>query len=326
MLNDFCFIRSIKSLFKILFTSVLIIGEDQVKGEIKLVIIIVAILLLIAFFATSGPSRIKIKQKGSDTMLELVQIWAEEYVKINDNATISVSGGGSGTGIAQLINGQIDIADASRPIKSHEIIQAKSQGVIPVEFRTCLDGIAIITNKNIDISEISFSQLRGIYNGTILNWDDIGGPSLKITVYGRQSNSGTYVFLQEYVLDNNDYRTDMQPLNGNAQIVDAVIGDNEGIGYVGVAYAENRADELNILKVKEEDPMMAFLPTIENIASGDYPISRYLYIYTKGNPAGEIARYIQWILDKDGGQKVAEELGFIPLPQNIIDEELEKII
>ena len=134
-------------------------------------------------------------------MLELVQIWAEEYVKINDNATISVSGGGSGTGIAQLINGQIDIADASRPIKSHESIQAKSQGVIPVEFRTCLDGIAIITNKNIDISEISFSQLRGIYNGTILNWDDIGGPSLKITVYGRQSNSGTYVFLQEYVLD-----------------------------------------------------------------------------------------------------------------------------
>jgi len=295
------------------------------KGEIKLVIITVVILLLAILFASSGSTRTKIKQKGSDTMLEIAQIWAEEYVKVNDNVTLSVSGGGSGTGIAQMINGQIDIADASRPIKEYEIAIAQTQGIVPVEFRTCLDGIAVITNNNINISEISFIQLRGIYNGTIKNWNELGGPNLKITVYGRQSNSGTYVFFQEHVLDNDDYRTDMQPLNGNSQIVDAVAGDDEGIGYVGVAYAENRASELNILKVKEDENASPFLPTMENIATGDYPISRYLYIYTNDNPTGEIAQYVRWILDESGGQKVAEDLGFIPLPQYIVEIELEKI-
>jgi len=297
-----------------------------VKKEVKLIVIFITILFFIAFFVSISPSRVKIKQKGSDTMLELAQIWAEEYVKINDNVTLSISGGGSGTGIAQLINGQIDIADASRPIKNREMKTAESQGIHPIEFKTCLDGIAVITNNNIDISEISFEKLRGIYNGSISNWDSVGGPDLKITVYGRQSNSGTYVFFQEQVLDKNDYRVDMQPLNGNAQIVDAVIGDDEGIGYVGVSYAENRVDELTILKVKENDSSQSFYPTIENIASGDYPISRYLYIYTNDNPTGETAQYIRWILNEDGGQRVSESLGFIPLPPYIVDEELEKIV
>ena len=117
----------------------------------------------------------------------------------------------------------------------------------------------------------------------------------------------------------------MQPLNGNAQIVDAVIGDDEGIGFVGVSYAENRASELNRLKVKEQENTTAFLPTIENISTGNYPISRYLYIYTNGNPTGELAHYIRWLFDGKGGQKVAEELGFVPLPPDIVKEELEKI-
>jgi len=295
------------------------------KGEIKLVIVIVVILLLVAFFVIGGPARTKIRQKGSDTMLELAQLWAEEYVKINDNVTLSISGGGSGTGIAQLSNGQIDIADASRPIKEYEIDNADSNGVTPVEFKICLDGIAVITNKNINILEMSFDQIQGIYNGSILNWEEIGGPDLKITVYGRQSNSGTYVYFQKHVLDNDDYRVDMQPLNGNAQIVDAVIGDDEGIGYVGVSYAENRETELNIVKVKKDENTQGFLPTIENIASGNYPISRYLYIYTNGRPTGETANYVRWILDADGGQKVVENLGFIPIPSYVIEEELGKI-
>ena len=295
------------------------------KGEIKLVITIALIFLLVALFVFSGSARTMVKQKGSDTMLELAQIWAEEYVKVNDNVTLSVSGGGSGTGIAQLINGQIDIADASRQIKDFEIANAESRGVTPVEFKTCIDGIAIITHKNINISGISFSQLRGIYNGTISNWKMIGGPYLKITVYGRQSNSGTYMFFQKQVMNNNDYRTDMQPLNGNAQIVDAVIGDDEGIGYVGVAYAENRADKLNILRVREDENTDGYLPTTDNITIGNYPISRYLYIYTNGNPTGELANYIRWILDENGGQRLAENIGFIPLPQEVIDEELGKI-
>ena len=296
----------------------------MIRERFKPIIIIIFIFVIILFFVFSGSDRVKIKQKGSDTMLELAQIWAEEYVKINHNVTISISGGGSGTGIAQLINNQIDIADASRPIKQSELDNAKSKGVIPVEFRTCIDGIAIITNKNLKINEISINDLSGIYNGSIKNWEKIGGPDLKITVYGRQSNSGTYVFFQEYVLKNDDYRVDMQPLNGNAQIVDAVIGDEEGIGYVGIAYAEKRLDELNILKIKNNVNELSFFPTIENITTGDYPISRYLYVYTNSIPTGKIAEYITWILYKDGGQKVVENLGFVPLPDSIINEEMEK--
>jgi len=296
------------------------------REKLKTIFVIIFIFVIILFFVFSGSDRVKIKQKGSDTMLELAQLWAEEYIKVNDNVTISVSGGGSGTGIAQLINNQIDIADASRPIKQNEIENAKPKGVKPVEFKTCIDGIAIITNKNLKIREISITNLRGIYNGSIKNWKNIGGPDLKITVYGRQSNSGTYVFFQEYVLKNDDYRVDMQPLNGNAQIVDVVIGDEEGIGYVGIAYAENRADELNILKVKNSANGSGFLPTIENITTGDYPISRYLYIYTNGIPTGEVAEYVKWILNRNGGQKVAENLGFVPLPDSLINEEMEKNI
>lgn len=297
----------------------------MIRERLKPIIIIIFIFVIILFFVFSGSDRIKIKQKGSDTMLELAQLWAEEYVKINNNVTISISGGGSGTGIAQLINNQIDIADASRPIKQNEIDNAKSKDVTPAEFKTCIDGIAIITNKNLKISEISIKDLRGIYNGSIKNWKNIDGPNLKITVYGRQSNSGTYAFFQEYVLKNDDYRVDMQPLNGNAQIVDTVIGDEEGIGYVGIAYAEKRSDELNILKIKNNDNDSSFFPTIENITNGNYPISRYLYIYTNGIPTKEIAEYVKWILNKKGGQKVVENLGFVPLPDLIINEEMEKI-
>jgi phosphate transport system substrate-binding protein len=298
----------------------------MMREKFKTFIVVILIFVIILFFVFSSSDRVKIKQKGSDTMLELAQLWSEEYVKINDNVTISVSGGGSGTGIAQLINNQIDIADASRIIKQSEIDNAKSKGVTPVEFKICIDGIAIITNKNLKIDEISIDGLRGIYNGSVKNWGKIGGPDSKITVYGRQSNSGTYAFFQEYVLKNDDYRVDMQPLNGNAQIVDVVIGDKEGIGYVGIAYAETRSDELNIIKIKISNNESGFLPTIENITSGDYPISRYLYIYTNGAPTGEIGDYVKWILNKEGGQRVAENLGFVPLPDSIKNEEMEKII
>jgi len=143
------------------------------REKIKSLILLIFIFVIILLFIFSGSNRVKIKQKGSDTMLELAQLWAEEYVKINDNVTISVSGGGSGTGIAQLINNQIDIVDASRSIKQSEIENAKSKGVTPVEFKTCIDGIAIIINKNLKIDEILIDDLRGIYNGSTKNWKKI---------------------------------------------------------------------------------------------------------------------------------------------------------
>ena len=188
---------------------------------------------------TTGSSvNVSINQKGSDTLLVLAQRWAEEYMKTHRNVQIAVSGGGSGTGIAALINGQIDIADASREMTQKELEQAKANGINPVEWKVALDGITAIVNPSNPTTQLTIEQLGLIYRGNVTNWKELGGPDLRIVTYGRQSNSGTYVYWKERVLGNKDYRADMQSLNGNSDIVDAVSKDKAGIGYVGIAYAE----------------------------------------------------------------------------------------
>jgi phosphate transport system substrate-binding protein len=242
----------------------------------------------------------------------------------NPKTEIVVSGGGSGTGISALINKQIDIADASRQIKQKEIDAAKDGGVNPVEWKVALDGISVIVNNENPLSELSYAQIRGIYNGAIINWAEIGGEDGVVIAYGRQSTSGTYVYFNEEVLDEDDYRADKQQLAGNAEIVEAVINDPNGIGYVGVAYAEARKDELKIVSVKKEDTDTAYQPTSENISNGDYTVSRYLYIYTDDIPEGAIADYIKFILSNEG-QDIVENVGYIGLPNSIISEQLNNL-
>jgi phosphate transport system substrate-binding protein len=237
---------------------------------------------------------------------------------------IVVSGGGSGTGISALINKQIDIADASRSIKQTEIDSANDNGVNPLEWKVALDGISVIVNKDNLLDELSYSQIRGIYNGEITNWSEFDGEDGMVVAYGRQSTSGTYVYFNEEVLDEDDYRADKQQLAGNAEIVEAVINDPNGIGYVGVAYAEARKDELKIVSVKKANTDMAYQPTSANIASGNYPISRYLFIYTDGTPEAAVADYIEFILSGDG-QEIVSEVGYIVLPQAILSEQLDKL-
>lgn len=273
---------------------------------------------------TKQPNTVQIQQKGSDTLLVLAQNWAEDYMSDNTNVEIVVSGGGSGTGISALINKQIDIADASRQIKQKEIDAATEVDVNPVEWKVALDGISIIVNSENGIDELSYNQLRGIYNGSITDWSEVGGIDAPVITYGRQSTSGTYVYFNEEMLKEDDYRVDMNQMAGNADIVEAVINDPNGIGYVGVAYAEARKDELKILSVKLQETSQAYQPTSENIANGNYPVSRYLYVYTNGIPEGAVKNYIKFMLSSEG-QEVVVEIGYIDLPQSIRTEQLNKL-
>lgn len=267
---------------------------------------------------------IRIAQKGSDTMLELCQIWAEDYMIDNDNAIVEIYGGGSSTGITALINGQVDVAQASRQIKASEIESAQAAGFTPMEFRVAIDGIAIIVHTGNAVDTLTVEQLRGIYNGTYTNWNQVGGADLAITLYGRQSTSGTYEFFWEHVLKKENYSSSMNMLSGNSAIVAAVQGDPGGVGYVGIGYAESSG--ISVLDLKKNDTAPAYSPLDgDAVQSGDYDLSRYLYLYTHGEPSEAVKDWLSWILHADLGQKVAEEIGFYALSAEVIAEEMAKL-
>ncbi len=290
------------------------------------VVAIIAIAAVCMAFLGSDDDQedVKITQKGSDTMLELCQIWAEDYMVENDHAVVEISGGGSSTGIAALINGQVDVAQASRQMKASEMASAEAAGFTPMEFRVAIDGIAIIVHTGNDVDTLTVEQLRGIYNGTYTNWNQVGGADLAITLYGRQSTSGTYEFFWEHVLKKENYSSSMNMLSGNSAIVAAVQGDAGGIGYVGIGYAESSG--ISVLDLKSNDTAPAYSPLDgDAVQSGDYELARYLYLYTHGEPSEAVKDWLSWILNADLGQKVAEEIGFYALSTEVIAEELAKL-
>lgn len=291
---------------------------------IGVVAIIAIAAVSLALLNPGDDDDVKITQKGSDTMLELCQIWAEDYMIENDNAIVEISGGGSSTGITALINGQVDVAQASRQIKASEIESAQAAGFTPMEFRVAIDGIAIIVHTGNAVDTLTVEQLRGIYNGTYTNWNQVGGADLSITLYGRQSTSGTYEFFWEHVLKKENYSSSMNMLSGNSAIVAAVQGDAGGIGYVGIGYAESSG--INVLDLKKNDTAPAYSPLDgDAVQSGDYDLARYLYLYTHGEPSEAVKDWLSWILNADLGQKVAEEIGFYALSAEVIAEEMAKL-
>lgn len=248
--------------------------------------------------------------KGSDTMVILAQRWAEAYMKKNPDVSIQVSGGGSGTGIAALINGTTDIADASRKMKDEEkkTVEEK-RGAPAVETPVALDALAVYVNDNNPVKSLSFPQLKKIYRGEAKNWKEVGGPDLPITLYGRENNSGTYVFFKEHVLDDLDYAPQTQTLPGTAAVINAVAKDKGGIGYGGIGYAEG----IRTVPITKEEGGQAVEPTMENAVGGTYPLARFLYVYTAGQPEGRVADYVKFMLSPDG-QKVVDGAGYYPLP------------
>jgi phosphate transport system substrate-binding protein len=246
--------------------------------------------------------------KGSDTLVRLGQRWAEEYMKLNESSVIQVSGGGSGTGIAALLNGTTDICEASRDMKEKEYKLAAEKGIDPFRVSVALDGIAVFLNEENPVVNLSIPQLKGIYTGQILNWKDVGGPDARIILYGRENNSGTYAFFKEHVLDGEDYSEYTQTLPGTAAVVNAVSKDKHGIGYGGIAWAKG----VKYAKVSPDEKSPAIEPSVETVSDGTYPISRELYWFFSGKPDGELKKLVNWALSP-AGQKIAEEIDYVPL-------------
>ena len=259
-----------------------------------------------------------IQNKGSDTMVNLAQAWAEEYKKVAPDVDVEVSGGGSGVGIAALEKGTIDIANASRNMKPEEIEAAKKNtGKTPKEIIVGYDALAIYVHKDNPLNEITLDQIAQIYmeGGSLTKWSDLGvtipgASGDEIVRVSRQSNSGTYEFLREHVLNKKDFKLGSRDMNGSKEVVELVSSTPTAIGYSGMGYA---TPAVKMLKVKKTASNPAFDPNVANTLAKTYPIARSLQVYTLGEPQGAVKTYIDWMLS-DAGQKVVEASGYVPLP------------
>ena len=280
--------------------------------------------------ATSVSAQRKMMQiKGSDTLVNLVQILSEAYMAKNPRNPIAVLGGGSGTGIAALINGTCDVANHSRPMKEKEIQMAKDNGVTPHTFVIAVDGLSVIVNESNAVSRLTMDQIGAMFRGEIKNWKEVGGPDKTISLYGRQSNSGTFVFFQEHVLGKQNYSANMKRMNGNAQIVEGVTADKFGIGYVGVGYVAdaqgNVRKGIKIMKVAKNANSPAYSPLNKAaVNSGDYPIARGLFQSTAGVPKGAVLDFVKFELSPEG-QKIVEKEGFFPIGADQMAENEKKL-
>jgi len=280
----------------------------------KLTIIVLATLTLLGGLLL-GAKMIQIK--GSDTMVNLVQILAEEYMGKTPGSAIAVLGGGSGTGITGLINQTCDIANHSREWKPKEIDQAWEKGVTPRFFIIAVDGLSIVVNAKNPIEKLTMAQVGALYRGEIKGWRTLGAYDKPVSLYGRQSNSGTYVFMQEFVLGNKNYSADMKEMNGNAQIIESILQDEGAVGYVGVGYLYDQTGKirkgLKIIKISKDPNGTGYLPTDKAaVDSGNYPISRPLYMATNGKPKADVAQFLAWVCGPEG-QAIVEREGFFAI-------------
>ena len=272
-------------------------------------IIISLVLAAALFFGFVAQAGNVITVKGSDTMVILAQRWAEVYMAKHPGVTVQVTGGGSGVGISALINGTTDICNASRPMKQSEIDKLKARfNVLGVEIKTAKDGLSLYVNESNPVQELSLEQIKKIYTGETQNWKDLGGPDAKIILYGRENSSGTYVYFKDNVLGGADFSPMTQTMPGTAAVVNAVAKDKYGIGYGGAAYGKG----IKYAKVKKDAKSTAYEPTEANVKSGLYPISRYLYMYTRNRPTGALKEYVDWILSREG-QEIVSKVGYFPV-------------
>ena len=272
-------------------------------------------LILFMCSSLSFASSRMLQIKGSDTLINLVQKLSEDYMEKNPGQYIAVTGGGSGTGIAALINKKCDIADASRNMKAKEITKALESGVSPKRVVIAMDGLSVIVNSNNPVGQFTMDQIGKIFRGEVQNWSEIGGENKPITLYGRQSNSGTFVFFRDLLLKA-DYSSRMKRMNGNSQIVEAIKHDESGIGYVGVGYVKGTSG-VKAAKVAAfaGAPYASPLNSIE-VKNGTYPIARPLNQYVSGTPMGKTREFLAFELSAEG-QKIVEEQGFFPIPKEV---------
>ena len=256
-----------------------------------------------------------IENKGSDTIVNLALAWAEQYQADHADVRISVTGGGSGTGIAALVNGTVDIANASRQIKPEEVTEAEAKGIQPVEFVIARDAIAVIVNPENPVSELTLQQISDIYSGKINNWKEVGGEDRPIVRLSRETNSGTHVYFLETVLrlsDKNNktlFSMDTLLLPSSEGIIYEVRQNPNAIGYDGLGYVPR---DLKMIAIAKEQGGAYVLPSADTVNDGTYPIARDLYMYTAGQPTGAVKAYLDWILSP-AAQAIVTKLGFVPI-------------
>ncbi|HYN02840.1 MAG TPA: phosphate ABC transporter substrate-binding protein [Vicinamibacteria bacterium] len=266
------------------------------------------------------PAKTIIQDKGSDTMVNVAQVWAEEYGKVAPGVEVEVSGGGSGVGIAALMKGAVDIANASRDIKPAEAEQAeKNTGKKPVGFTVGFDALAVYVHKDNPLSEVTLEQLTEVFaeGGKTTRWSELGVkiPGVSddtIVRVSRQSSSGTYEFFREHALGNRDFKMGSRDLNGSKEVVELVGATPTAIGYSGMGYA---IPAVKMLKVTSKAGAPSVAPTVAAVHDKTYPLARSLHVYTLGAPQGAVKDYIDWILS-DAGQKVVEDSGYVPVPSD----------
>lgn len=265
---------------------------------------------------SAGSKSGMIQIKGSDTMVNLGQAWAEAYMKAHSTANVAVTGGGSGTGIAAIIQGTTDIAESSRPMKDKEIAQAKERGVNPVEHEVALDALSVIVNPANPVGKLTIDQLSDIFTGKITNWNQIGGPDEKIVLLSRDKNSGSHVFFLEHVVrrgndkGSEEYTQTALMMPSSEAIADQVTTDKGAIGYVGLGYVDPKKHKAVAVAKTAAGPFIK--PSIETAISHIYPISRPLYWYTNGQPQGEVRSLLDFVMSSEG-QGIVDKLGFAPM-------------
>ncbi|HBU70365.1 MAG TPA: hypothetical protein DEE98_08300 [Elusimicrobia bacterium] len=281
---------------------------------------ILPLLVLFSLFVsgcTRPPRDNTINIIGSDTMVNLVQSWAEEFMKSHPDYFIAVTGGGSGTGMANLISGSCDIASASRKIKPREIELAAQNGITQHEFIVGLDGIAVVVNPGNPVNELTIDQLADIFTGKLTNWKDVGGKDGKIVILSREVNSGTHIYFKERVLNKGksgasggkEFAPSALMLSSSQAIADEISGNENAIGYYGMGYINPKQKPLKVAK----DPKTGyFSPDIPSVVSGKYPISRPMFLYTKNEPNRCAREFLEFAMSKRG-QEIVKETDFVPV-------------
>ncbi len=278
--------------------------------------IITHILLFTLFLSCSTRDYETVTIKGSDSEVNMALNLAETFMMQDSAISIAVTGGGSGAGIASLINNKCDIANSSRPFKLAEVELARERGITVTPVVFAIDALAIVTHPSVGIDSLTIEQVAQIFKGTINNWKALGSRDAGISLYGRQSNSGTFVYVQQNILKG-EYSNAMKQMNGTAQILEAIKTDPNSIGYVGIGYIINKEakamDGVKVLSIKPSATSPAVNPTNRQaIINGDYIITRPLYQYTNGNPTGKTKAFIQFELSQ-AGQAIVERNGYFPI-------------
>ncbi|MBU2614126.1 MAG: PstS family phosphate ABC transporter substrate-binding protein [Elusimicrobia bacterium] len=282
----------------------------------KISFYLLSCVLVLSFTVGCGKkSGDSIQIKGSDTMVNLVQAWSEEFSKENPGANMSVTGGGTGTGIASFISGSCDIVAASRQMEPKEIELAKRNGLEEKEFIVSLDGIAVVVNPKNPVGNLTIDQLRDIFTGKIQNWNEVGGNDAKIVLLSREINSGTHVFFKEHILrkgnpkGSEEFSPGALLMPSSQAIADEVAQNTNTIGYYGMGYISPKQ---KLVAVSKGPKMLFVLPSIETVQNNSYPISRPLYLYTKNNAPDTVSKFVDFTLSSKG-QEIVKKLDFVPV-------------